>query len=58
MDVGRPFFDARATEAAAQLGLPDDPGELAESGGSECARLAAALVRVSLDTRLREKVAH
>lgn len=54
----RPFFDARATEAATQLGLPDDPEQLAKAGGAECARLAAALVRVSLDTRLREKVAH
>ncbi|PRC45463.1 endonuclease, partial [Mycobacterium sp. ITM-2017-0098] len=54
----RPFFDTRATEAAAQLGLPADPEELATSGGSDCARLAAALVRVSLDTRLRDKVAN
>ena len=52
----RPYFDERATRAATQLGLPGDPDKLAELGGTECARLAAALVRVSLDTGLREKV--
>ncbi|MGB7509135.1 MAG: endonuclease [Mycobacterium sp.] len=53
----RPHFDERAPHAATQLGLPGDADKLAELGGSECARLAAALVRISLDTRLREKVA-
>lgn len=52
----RPHFDARATRAAAQLGLPADADELAELGGTNCARLAAALVRVSLDTGLRAEV--
>lgn len=52
----RPYFDARATAAAADLGLPDGAAELAGLGGNECARLAAALVRVSLDTALRDKV--
>lgn len=53
----RPHFDERATRAATQLGLPGEADKLAELGGTGCARLAAALVRISLDTRLREKVA-
>jgi len=52
----RPYFDSRATAAAVELGLPGDADQLAELSGSECAKLAAALVRVSLDTGLREKV--
>ena len=50
----RPYFDRKATKSADALGLPTDPDELAKlalSGGS--ARLAAALVRVSLDKKLR-----
>jgi endonuclease III len=50
----RPFFDARALEAAATLGLAEK--DLPDLGGSECARLAAALVRVSLDDDLREQL--
>lgn len=53
----RPHFDARARSAAAELGLPEDADALAALGKSECARLAAALVRVSLDAGLRDKVA-
>lgn len=53
----RPHFDSRAAAAATELGLPDDVDTLAELGGSECSRLAAALVRVSLDTGLRQKIA-
>jgi hypothetical protein len=53
----RPHFDARATGAATELGLPADAKKLAQLGGDDCARLAAALVRVSLDTTLRDKVA-
>jgi len=52
----RPCFDARATRAAKDLGLPADAEELAELAGTECARLAAALVRVSLDEGLRAKI--
>lgn len=52
----RPYFDRRAIEAAKQLGLPTDADELAQLAGSDCARLAAALVRVSLDDDLREKL--
>ena len=52
----RPYFDSRVTDAAIGLGLPGGAEKLAELAGSECARLAAALVRVSLDTGLREKL--
>jgi len=52
----RPHFDPRATDAARDLGLPADAGRLAELADGECARLAAALVRVSLDDDLRAKV--
>lgn len=52
----RPHFDARATQAANDLGLPADAEKLAELAGAECARLAAALVRVSLDDGLRAKI--
>ncbi|MCK0174086.1 endonuclease [Mycolicibacterium sp. F2034L] len=52
----RPFFDDRATDAAKRLGLPADPQELAELAGDRCAALAAALVRVSLDDDLRDRV--
>lgn len=45
----RPSFDARARRAAADLGLPDTPDELADLVRAEdLPRLAAALVRVSL----------
>ncbi|ORB29846.1 endonuclease [Mycolicibacterium parafortuitum] len=53
----RPYFDPRATAAATDLGLPGDPAKLAELSRGECARLAAALVRVSLDDELRDKIA-
>jgi endonuclease III len=52
----RPHFDRRAIQAAKQLGLPGDATELAQLAGSDCARLAAALVRVSLHDELREKL--
>jgi endonuclease III len=52
----RPHFDTRATEAATELGLPADAKKLAQLGGDDCARLAAALVRVSLDDGLRAKI--
>lgn len=49
----RPYFDNRATAAAADLGLPPDPAELASLAPRTSATLAAALVRVSLDDDLR-----
>lgn len=52
----RPHFDARATQAAKDLGLPADAEKLAELAGGECARLAAALVRASLDDGLRAMI--
>jgi hypothetical protein len=44
-----PFADQRVLDGASQVGLPADPGQLAELAGSRqrLAQLAAALVRVS-----------
>ncbi|MGU3652138.1 endonuclease [Mycolicibacterium sp. A43C] len=50
----RPYFDDRAIEAARGLGLPHDPDGLHRLAPRRSARLAAALVRVSLDDDLRE----
>ena len=52
----RPYFDKRALDAARDLGLPARPDGLAELAPRSTAKLAAALVRVSLDDALREKV--
>ena len=52
----RPQFDDRARASAKELGLPDDPGALRKLAGEHPAQLAAALVRVSLDDDLRERV--
>jgi endonuclease III len=52
----RPYFDERAVKAARDLGLPGDPGKLSDLAPRGNARLAAALVRVSLDDNLRDKV--
>jgi endonuclease III len=52
----RPYFDKRALTAARQLGLPTDPDGLGALAPRNNARLAAALVRVSLDDDLRDKV--
>jgi hypothetical protein len=52
----RPFFDKRAVTAARQLGLPADPDELGALAPRNNAKLAAALVRVSLNDELRDKV--
>ena len=52
----RPYFDQRALAAARQLGLPTDNDELAALARGRNAKLAAALVRVSLDDELREAV--
>jgi endonuclease III len=54
----RPYFDERAVKAARDLGLPGDPGKLSELAPRGNAKLAAALVRVSLDDNLRDKVLH
>lgn len=53
----RPFFDDRTTGAAKQLGLPADPKKLGSLAPQENARLAAALVRASLDDDVRHRVA-
>ena len=47
----RPYFDERATAAAKALGLPTDPAKLGALAPRANARLAAALVRVSLRRR-------
>jgi len=52
----RPYFDKRATGAAKKLGLPTDPEKLAALAPRHNARLAAALVRLSLDDDLRRQV--
>ena len=52
----RPHFDKRAVAAARQLGLPADPDKLGALARRNNAKLAAALVRVSLDDELRDKV--
>lgn len=52
----RPYFDSRAVTAARELGLPTDSGELAALAPGKCAKLAAALVKVSLDDKLRDTV--
>ncbi len=51
----RPYFDDRATMAARQLGLPTDPAKPAELAPGANARLAAGLVRVTLDDELRRQ---
>lgn len=53
----RPFFDTRAVNAARELGLPGKADDLAGLAPRSTAKLAAALVRVSLDDEMREKVA-
>ncbi|MCW2558568.1 MAG: hypothetical protein JWP55_2532 [Mycobacterium sp.] len=52
----RPYFDDRALAAAGDLGLPDRPEDLGDLAPRSNSRLAAALVRVSLDSDLRERV--
>jgi endonuclease III len=52
----RPHFDERARTTAKELGLPNDPEALQRLAGKHTALLAAALVRVSLDDALRERV--
>jgi endonuclease III len=52
----QPYFDERATAAAKQLGLPTEPAKLGTLAPHSNARLAAALVRVSLDDHMRQRV--
>ncbi|OBH11687.1 endonuclease [Mycobacterium sp. E1747] len=52
----RPYFDDRATTAATQLGLPAQPAKLGALAPQANARLAAALIRVSLDDEVRREV--
>lgn len=52
----RPYFDKRAIGAAKKLGLPADPNELGSLAPRTNARLAAALVRASLDADIRRQV--
>ncbi|APA76003.1 endonuclease [Mycobacterium avium subsp. hominissuis] len=52
----RPYFDDRATGAAKKLGLPAEPDKLGSLAPQANARLAAALVRASLDDDVRRQV--
>jgi endonuclease III len=52
----RPYFDERATGTAKQLGLPVEPAKLGALAPRANARLAAALVRASLDEDLRGRM--
>jgi endonuclease III len=53
----RPYFDDRAIKAARRLGLPAEPAKLGALAPRANARLAAALVRASLDDDVRRQVA-
>ncbi|WAJ42689.1 endonuclease [Mycobacterium sp. Aquia_216] len=53
----RPYFDERATGTAKRLGLPAEPAKLGALAPRANARLAAALVRASLDNDLRQRMA-
>lgn len=53
----RPHMDERVLRGADELNLPHDPSTLIElSGSREVAPLAAALVRVTIDSELRDAV--
>lgn len=52
----RPYFDKRAVTGARKLGLPTAGDELAALAPGKTAKLAAALVKVSLDDELRDAV--
>lgn len=52
----RPYFDERATATAKLLGLPTEPEKLGSLAPHDNARLAAALVRVSLGDDVRRQV--
>lgn len=53
----RSTFDDRALDAARELGLPGDAGELGALSQGRNAQLAAALVRYSADAGIRERMA-
>jgi endonuclease III len=52
----RPHFDQRAVKAARDIGLPGDPRKLADFAPRQTSKLAAALVRVSLDDDMRSEL--
>jgi hypothetical protein len=52
----RPYFDQRAITAARAIGLPADPAALSALAPRNTAKLAAALVRVSLDDDKRAEL--
>lgn len=52
----RPYFDDRATATATQLDLPTQPDKLGALAPQANARLAAALIRVSLNDDVRRQV--
>jgi hypothetical protein len=52
----RPHLDERATSAAHDIGLPVDPAALTALAPRNTAKLAAALVRVSLDDDMRAEL--
>jgi hypothetical protein len=53
----RPYIDKKALDGAGKIGLPTDPGRLAALvGPDDLARLAAGLVRVSLDRHLTDDI--
>ncbi|CAL99511.1 hypothetical protein A8924_0544 [Saccharopolyspora erythraea NRRL 2338] len=53
----RPYFDKKALSGAKKVGLPEDAKRLAELvGDKDLARLAAALVRATLEKDVAEKV--
>jgi endonuclease III len=53
----RPYFDGRATASAKRLGLPTQPAKLGALAPRANARLAAALLRASLDDDVCRQVA-
>ncbi|WP_163505882.1 endonuclease [Fodinicola acaciae] len=54
----RPYFDGKALDSAKRVGLPMDPGKLADLvGDDQVADLAAALVRATIDKDVREELA-
>jgi hypothetical protein len=53
----RPYLDKKTLDGAKKVGLPTDAGKLAKLvRDDDMARLAAALVRVSLDSKLAKAV--
>ncbi|HEX6357503.1 endonuclease [Actinophytocola sp.] len=52
----RPYLDKKTLDGARRVGLPTNPEKLAKLAGDDVHRLAAALVRVSLDKKLADAV--